>query len=98
MMISCVPTEKKILTDKEMQVYAMQKAEDKSRHLIRMWTSKEAIFKSLCKGVFRPNQLEVAEYSLKHGELRADDREYLWSVATASPEALRVYSNITLSK
>ena len=88
----------KILTDREKQGYSAQTADDQSRYLIRMWTSKEAIFKSLCKDVFRPNQLEVAAYSLKHGEIRVGDQEYLWSVATASPEVLRVYSDINLSK
>lgn len=96
-LLSCPSSDKmadRILTKDEMGEYSTLAFDKRDRYIIQMWSSKEAVFKSLHDDVFRPSRITVAEHSPRCGEISHDNKVYLWSVATKNPEILRVYQNV----
>ena len=67
-------------------------------HLIKIWTAKEAIFKSKGNDAFMPKEIDTATQSFKSGSISINDESYIWSVATATPEKIRIFSDIDLTK
>lgn len=85
-----------ILDAAELGDYAMLSEEEKADCLIRRWTAKEATFKSLHLAVFEPTKTRVDEQRIKTDEIVLDGERYIYSVATATPEKMRLYPDVRL--
>ncbi len=86
----------RILCADELKEFSSLPDEDKNRFLIEKWSVKEAIFKSQSKKSFSPAEINTTDYTYKSGELLEGDETYIWSVATKTPEILKIYKNIKL--
>ena len=86
----------RILTDSEAAEYSALGDDERDRYLIGKWSAKEAVFKSLHEDTFHPAMIEVSSDSLKSGEINLGNDTYLWSVATNTPDVIRIYENIEL--
>ena len=86
-----------ILDASELGDYEMLSEEKKADCLIRRWTAKEATFKSRHLSVFEPTKIQVSKDQIKTDEVVLDGERYVYSVATATPEKIRIYSDVRLS-
>ncbi|MBR5140488.1 MAG: 4'-phosphopantetheinyl transferase superfamily protein, partial [Clostridia bacterium] len=71
---------------------------EKDASIIKTWTAKEAIFKSQRSDAFMPKEIDTTSASFKSGSIAISDETYVWSVATATPEKIRIFSDIDLTK
>ncbi len=83
-----------ILTEREKETLSSLTEEE----LIGLWTAKEAIFKSKKLASFLPKETDTLSASVRTEKITIDGEEYLWSVATATPEKIKVYTGIDLTK
>jgi len=88
----------RILTKSESTVYEKLADEEKERFLLGIWTKKESIFKREGGKSLSPSSIETLEAKLYHGYVELSDKEYVFSVATDTPEAVRIYSNVEIFK
>ena len=86
----------RIMTAKELAEYEALPENEKQDFFLKLWTVKEAIFKYSGADAFRPEKLEAASFSHKTMESIVGETTCLWSVATNTPERLRVYENISI--
>ena len=84
------------LTEQERQEYEGVSASLQMEYLVKAWTGKESIFKTLNKNVFRPTTICVAQYSVENRKIAAADKEYMLSVATEHKEHIRWYLDVQL--
>lgn len=87
----------RILTDGELSEYEKTPPEQRRERLIAIWTAKEAIFKSKGMDNFVPNQTDTLFASVRTDSIVINGEKYLWSVATATPERIRVFTDIDLT-
>ena len=71
---------------------------ERDERLIEIWTAKEAVFKSLGKASFIPKKIDTLTESFKTQRITIGGEDYVWSVATPTPEKIRVFSDIDLTK
>ena len=87
----------KILTDGERTLYEQLPEEKRAGFIIEKWTAKEALFKKSGDiPAFIPKDHDTLSGSVRTLTVRAADRDYTLSVATDTPDALRVYEDIDL--
>ena len=83
--------EKKILTERERKSYlAIQNEEEKSHFLIRKWTEKEAIFKSLGKSALMPTTIEADDFSLLTRDLNLGGELFCLAVCGVGSEKCEI--------
>ena len=71
----------RILTEKEFNNYSDTKTVSRREFLIRKWTEKESIFKSLDKKYFNPREIETESFPVRTEKLTLNGEEYMLSVA-----------------
>ena len=84
----------RILTPEELASYITK--EDKQNELVRIWTAKEALFKASGKACFDPVQQDTSKGGYCTFETEVADVTYAVSVATATPEKIRIYKDVSL--
>ena len=94
-LLSVVP---RLLTDSELLEYEQLGEENRLSYLGTKWTQKESIFKSLNEKSFIPHKIEVKEYQTYTREIEADGNKYYLSVATQTPERVRLYRDVEYLK
>ena len=86
----------RMMTAAELAQFRQLPADAQGEYFLTLWTAKEAIFKASRDDVFRPTQLEAAAFSHKTLTFTVAEQGYTCSVATNTPERLRIYENIPL--
>ncbi len=87
----------RILTEGELLEYEKATPEQRRERLIAIWTAKEAIFKSKGMESFIPNQTDTLSASVRTDSIVINGEKYMWSVATATPERIRLFTDIDLT-
>ena len=87
---------RRFMTDGEYERYKSLPEDEKQRFFITAWTAKEALFKASHKEAFVATDIDSNSTSLKSYEISVGGRAYSLSVATATPERIRIYENIVL--
>ena len=85
-----------IMTDGELAAYEKAAEDEREEHLIGVWCAKEAIFKSKKLSAFRPKEHDTLKESFKRDTVTVKGEKYVFTVATATPGIVRVYSGIDL--
>ncbi len=86
------------LTEEECVKFRSLGEEARAEYLISLWTAKEATFKSLHLDAFCPRDIAADASKLRSGRISDGEDDYIWTVATSTPERVRVYENVDLSK
>ena len=73
--------ERNIMTESELSYIYGLTAADAEQEIIKIWTAKESIFKSLDKPRFNPRGISVDEYSVKTDVILSDGKKYALSVS-----------------
>ena len=87
-----------IMTDDELAEFSLVPDEQKEERLIEIWTAKEAIFKSKNLDRFIPKEHSILLSSHRTNSITIDGEKYLWSIATNTPEIIRIFKDIDLTK
>lgn len=87
---------KRMMTDAEYAHYAPLDEDAQNEYALSLWTKKEALFKASHKEAFHPAAIETEGASVKTLTVSLDGEDYLLSVASDTPERLRLFDNITL--
>jgi phosphopantetheinyl transferase len=83
--------EKKILTAGELKDFAkLSGEEEKSHFLIRKWTEKEAIFKSLGKSALMPTAIENEEFSVINRDYKLGEELFCLAVCGVGSEKCEI--------
>lgn len=88
----------RMMSEEELRAYEQVSEEERECRLIEIWTAKEAIFKSKGIAHFIPKEQDTRSAGVHTESIIIDGKKYIWSVATATPEKVRVFSDIDLSK
>ena len=88
----------KVLSEKEKAEYALLSYEEKDGFLIRAWARKESLFKTRNVKALTFEEFKNQEGAVAEKTLNLSDGAYALSVATATPEKLRLYEGIDLLK
>ncbi|MBQ9807119.1 MAG: lecithin retinol acyltransferase family protein [Clostridia bacterium] len=88
----------KILTEGEHCLYKQIAPEEQAAFLLEKWTGKEALFKKEGKKIFSPEQYDTLAGGLHTQTLTLAEKTYVLSVATDTPEVLRFYKEIDLTR
>ena len=91
-------TAERIMTVGELAEFASLSDENKAERFIEIWCSKEAVFKSRKLNAFVPSDIDTEKESFKTDSILIDGEKYIWSVASATPERIRLFTNIDLTK
>ncbi len=94
-LLSVVP---RLLTQGELLEYEKSEQENRLTYLGTKWTQKESIFKSLNEKAFLPHKIEVKEYTTYTKLIETENSRYYLSVATQTPERVRLYPNVEYLK
>lgn len=86
----------RVFTPAELAQYESLSAEEQSRCFFRVWTAKEALFKAAHKDSFIPTEYDTLLGGVKSFEQIIGGESYFLSVATKTPERVRLYENIKL--
>lgn len=86
-----------ILTPSELSEFENVSEDKRDAYLIGKWTAKEAIFKSRKQETFIPRNIDTSTENVKTDSTFIDGEEFIWSVASATPERIRIFTNIDLS-
>ncbi len=87
---------KRFMTDTEYAEYTALDDEEKQKRFVEAWSAKEAVFKSMHAHIFEPAAIELSSHSYRSYVKAVGGKEYILSVATATPERIRFYENITI--
>ncbi len=87
-----------VMSEAELEEFSLIPDEKKEERLIEIWTLKEAIFKSQKLDRFIPREHDIASATYKTNSVIIDGEKYVWSVATKTPEIVRVFTDIDLTK
>ncbi|MBQ3182715.1 MAG: lecithin retinol acyltransferase family protein [Clostridia bacterium] len=85
---------KRIMTDREYERYLSLTDEEKQKFFVNTWTAKEALFKASHSRRFIPRDADTADGGYRSYEKNIGGKLYSLSVATPTPERIRVYENI----
>ena len=86
------------LCEEELLEYERLPESEKERRFLELWTVKEAIFKSLRSDRFLPKEICTIGAKFTTKTATVGEREYIFTVATQTPEKVRVFTEIDLSK
>lgn len=86
----------RILTEKEFNNYSAKEKSLSPEFLIEKWTQKESIFKSLDEKYFNPSKIETENASVRTERLTVNGEEYMLSVASQTPNRLKLVKDIEL--
>lgn len=87
---------RRVFTPEEAEAYMALPEGEKAPFFFRAWTAKEALFKAAHEETFVPAKIDTLHCSVKSWEKTVGTEEFFLSVATATPERIRFYENITL--
>ncbi len=90
------PLAQRVFTPEEWQTYDSLPAEEQGAYFFRTWTAKEALFKAAHREVFDPRCYTASAAEVKTMEKTVGDTTFCLSVATKTPQRIRVYENIAL--
>ena len=85
-----------IMTEGELAQYEKIAEGEREEHLIGVFCAKEAIFKSKKLQAFKPKDHDTLKESFKRDTVTVKGERYVFTVATATPGIVRVYSDIDL--
>ena len=80
----------RILTDGELKAYADMDESIRNTYLLKAWSKKEAIFKSLALSAFIPQKIDTGAYSCEQRVLSYPDCELILSVACKGDFTLQI--------
>ena len=83
-------------TQGELAEYCQLADSEREGYFVSKWTAKEALFKSKHLTVFEPSKTEVDGGKTKTAKIGLGGVEYVYSVATDTPDRIRVFDNIQL--
>ncbi len=83
-----------VLTENEKTLYEESADTEKESFLLGVWTKKESIFKREGGKSLSPSSIDTTVAKLHCGSVEIAGREYVFSVATDTPEAVKIYSNL----
>ena len=81
----------RFFTQGEKELYLAAKESDRAKHFTAIWTAKEALFKAAHKPAFLPLEVDASQGGVKTDSIVLEGQEYQWSVATATPEKVRLF-------
>ena len=84
------------MTDEEYRIYEQLPESERHSYFIKLWTAKEALFKSFHSERFSPSEQDTAIGSYKTFEKEVNGSTFALSVATDTPEKIRFFDNIKL--
>ena len=90
-------TAQRVMTEEEFCAYNALSEEERTVRFIEIWTAKEAIFKSQGRELFVPREIDTVSESYRTAHITVADEQYIFSVATAHPESIRLFTEIALS-
>lgn len=85
----------RLLTASERAVLENLPPSERNAFLLTCFTGKEAVFKA-ANGALRLSEIDTLTASLVTDTLFTDGNAYIWSVATDTPHAVRVFTDIDL--
>ena len=89
----------KILTEKEKTAeYTLLEPTTQHEYLIIKWSAKEAFFKREGGKYFSPSTIDTPSEELWSCTLDFDNKPYICTVATATPDKIRFFNEIEASK
>lgn len=88
----------KICNEREAAHLEQTSPEARDGLLLEMWTAKESLFKKTGKAAFVPHDYDTLAGGLRTQRVTLGERTYVLSVATDTPEAVRIYAEIDLSR
>ncbi len=86
----------RVFNSEELKEYESLSEAEKPQFFFRAWTGKEALFKAEHKATFCPVEYDSLNGAVKSFEKIIDGQMFSLSVATKTPERIRLYENITL--
>ena len=86
----------RVFTPEEMNVYTTLPGEDRSDFFFRAWTGKEALFKAAGQDTFIPAEQNTLQGNVRNYSITVGGEAFYLSVATKTPERIRLYENIAL--
>ncbi|MBR6773356.1 MAG: alpha/beta hydrolase [Clostridia bacterium] len=87
---------KKTLCEREYQQFCALDKENQSDYFIKKWTQKESLFKQSYLDNFVPKNILADESKVYSQKTIIDGKEYYLSVATDTPDKVRVYPIVNL--
>jgi len=88
----------RVLTARELAEFCALDAAKRNDYLTARWTAKEAVFKRGSEPHFEPGRIEVASESVRTLTVDLDGRQYTVSVATATPERIKLHETVDLTR
>ncbi len=86
----------KILTKQEKKLFAQVDGKDSDQFLLEKWTEKEALFKKTGEKTFLPQEYDTCTEKVYAASIELKGVQYQFSVATDTPEKVRLYTNLEL--
>ena len=86
----------RIFSECEREVYSSLPEDERLKYLISAWTVKEAVFKTTDKECFIPSEICIADSRVSTTEIVDGGMTYLVSVATPTPDRIRIYRDVSL--
>ena len=86
----------RVMNEAELSQFELLNSEQREERFIAIWTAKEAVFKSKKLEKFLPKEIDTLSASFKTDSITIDGEKYLWSVATTTPERIRLFTDIDL--
>ena len=83
----------RILTSSELKRYEKTAEREKESELIRLWSKKEAIFKSLGKSAFMPQKIDTVAYLCEDRLLNTPDCELVLAIAHGENIPPQIFEN-----
>jgi len=88
--------EQKILTPAEMQVLLGLDGDRAKEYIIRKWSEKESIFKTLDQRGFEPTKIETSWFSVSSQAVELSGKQYILSVCSDELEKINYNLNIKI--
>ena len=86
----------RVMNDSEYKKHSELSEEERKKNFLEVWTAKEALFKASHSERFEPEKTDTERGGYKSFLRTVGDREYCLSVATNTPERIRIFENIKL--
>ncbi len=81
----------KILSSKEAELFSHIEEKEKNLQLLKLWTQKEALFKQSKKKSFSPGKIDTTDSIVETTTVDLKDEKLILSVATETPDKIRIY-------
>lgn len=87
---------KRIMTESELSEYSSLPHAERTAYLIKTWSAKEAIFKSLGESAFLPQKIDTGNYIHTEKGLSYPEGELVLAIAHGENTRLEIYENIAI--